>query len=96
MYVCMLSIKYFTKYVCNYIIILCFRIVAAVSLLRQRVNDLRALVDPLSIYNVWVNPPPALSRASTNINRLVNEIDDLIQYEVMYVAINRSLYRNFQ
>ena len=92
----MLSIKYFTKYVCNYIIILCFRIVAAVSLLRQRVNDLRALVDPLSVDNVWVNPPPTLGRASTNINRLVNEIDDLIQYEVMYVAINRSLYHNFQ
>ena len=56
----------------------------AVSLLRQRVNDLRGMVDPLSVDDVWVNPPPVLGRASANIDRLVNEIDDLIQYEVMY------------
>ena len=61
-------------------------------MLRQRVNDLRGMVDPLSVDDVWVNPPPALGRASANIDRLVNEIDDLIQYEVMYIAINRSLY----
>ena len=61
-------------------------------MLRQRVNDLRAMVDPLSVDDVWVNPPPMLSRASANIDRLVNEIDDLIQYEVMYIAINRSLH----
>lgn len=65
---------------------------AAVSVLRQRVNDLRAMVDPLSVDDVWVNLPPALGRASTNIDRLVNEIDDLIQYEVMYIVINRSLH----
>ena len=60
---------------------------AAVSLLRQRVNDLRAMVDPLSVDDVWVNPPPALDRASNNIDRLVNEIDDLIQYEVIHIDL---------
>ena len=60
-----------------------FRIVAAVSLLRERVNSLRATVDPLSVDEVWANPPPALSRVSTNINRLANEIDEQLQYEVM-------------
>ena len=56
---------------------------AVVSLLRQRVNDLQTLVDPLSVDDVWTNPPPALGRTSTNINRLVDEIDELIQYEVI-------------
>ena len=60
-----------------------FRIVAVVSMLRQRVNNLRALVDPLSVDDVWINPPPALGRTSTNINRLVDEIDELIRYEVI-------------
>lgn len=60
-----------------------FRIVAAMSMLRQRVDNLRLLVDPLSVDDVWANPPPALGRTSTNINRLVDEIDKLIQYEVI-------------
>lgn len=68
-------------YLYNYIMH-CIRIVAAVSLLRQRVDDLRVLVDPLSINDVWTNPPPALERASTNIRRLVDEIDELTQYKV--------------
>ena len=63
----------------------------AVSLLRQRVDNLRALVDPLSVSDVWTNPPPELDRASTNIERLVDEIDNLIQYEVSYIAACRSL-----
>ena len=60
-----------------------YRIVAAGSSLRQRVNTLRTLVDPSSVDDVWINPPPALSRASTSINRLIEEIDELIQYEVI-------------
>ena len=51
-------------------------------MLRQRVNNLRLLVDSLSADDVWTNPPPALGRTSTNINRLVDEIDRLTQYEV--------------
>lgn len=62
-----------------------FRIVEAVSSLRERVNNLRVLVDPLSVDDVWANPPPALGRASTNINRLVDEIDELLLYEVMHI-----------
>lgn len=59
------------------------RIVEAVSLLRQRVNSLQTLVDPLSVNDVWINTPPMLSQASTDIDRLVDEIDELIQYEVI-------------
>jgi len=59
-----------------------FRIVAAVSLLRQRVSNLQTLVDPLSVDDVWVNSPPVLSRASTDIERMVDEINEITQYEV--------------
>ena len=56
---------------------------AAVSSLRERVNSLRVMVDPSSVDAVWANPPPALDRVSTNINRLASEIDEQLQYEVM-------------
>ena len=52
-------------------------------MLRRRVDNLRLLVDPLSVDDVWINPPPVLGRTSTNINRLVDEIDRLIKYEVI-------------
>ena len=76
----------------NILCVVCvFRIVAAVSLLRQRVNNLRTLVDPLSVDDVWVNPPPALNRASTDINRMVDEIDEITQYEVCTYMYNTKL-----
>ena len=59
-----------------------FRIVGAVSSLKQRVSTIQTLVNPFSDDGLWVDPSNTLDRTSVDLNRLIEELNHLIEFRV--------------
>ena len=59
--------------------------------LKQRVSTIQALVNPFSDDGLWVDPSNTLDRTSVDLNRLLEELNHLIEFRVCAYILLRII-----